>query len=68
MSDRFDKWIEERAEDDSKDKAFGKRLIDLLSLNVREDGRVVTSWGSKTEMGLGATVRRIMGEVDGVLR
>ena len=42
---------------------LGKRLIDLLSLRVRGDGRVITSWGTKTPTGLGATVRRIMGEV-----
>jgi len=48
---------------------LGKRLIDLLSLNLIEstyfDGpRVATSWGTKTPKGLGATVRRIMREIE----
>ena len=43
---------------------FGKRLIDLLSLRVSEDERVCTSWGTKTALGLGATVRRILEEIE----
>ena len=39
-------------------------MIALLSLKVKRNGRVDTSWGDKTPMGLGATVRRVVNESD----
>jgi hypothetical protein len=42
--------------------AIGEKLIDLLKLHVKENGRVDTSWGDKTAYGLALTVKRIIEE------
>lgn len=44
------------------DKLLGEDLISMLSLKVKKNGRVDTSWGDKTPMGIGATVRRVVNE------
>lgn len=46
---------------DLADTAIGNNIIELLGLRVdRASGRVETSWGTKTPMGLARTMRRIM--------
>jgi hypothetical protein len=41
---------------------IGAALIDLLGLKVKKNGRVDTSWGDKTPLGLYLTIQRVMGE------
>lgn len=45
-----------------ENKILGEALIELLSLRVKKNGRIDTSWGDKSPTGLGATVRRIVRE------
>jgi len=48
------------------DRALGEDLIALLSLHVKRNGRVDTRWGDKTPLGLGATVRRVVRNNEGL--
>lgn len=41
-------------------ESIGKELADLLYLKVDKDGRIKTSWGSKTYVGLYESVKRII--------
>ena len=41
---------------------FGNEVIKLLSLKVKENGRVDTDGGDKTPLGLGRTVLRLLDE------
>lgn len=48
-----------------RDKVFigiGETLTDALRLPMKRNGRVDTSWGDKTMLGLGRTVWRMVGE------
>jgi hypothetical protein len=42
--------------------AKGMRLIEVLGLKLKRNGRVDTSWGDKTPYGLALTVKRIVEE------
>ena len=44
---------------------LGNKLIEVLNLKVKKNGRVDTQWGDKTPIGLGATVARIVKETLG---
>jgi len=41
-------------------KAAGEKLIEVLNLKVKKNGRVDTEWGDKTPLGLALTVERIL--------
>ena len=45
----------------SRNEQIGEAVIRLLNLKVK-DGRVNTSWGNKTVIGLGASIDRIVSE------
>ncbi len=47
---------------DANDTALGLFLIDLLHLKPTFTGRVPTTWGDKTPMGLARTLRRVLTE------
>lgn len=55
-------WIQPGEESlyNGDNERLGNALIELLGLKVKPNKRVDTSWGDKTPMGLGATVRRLM--------
>ena len=38
---------------------LGEAIVELLSLKIKSNGRIETSWGDKTLEGLGATVERV---------
>ena len=42
--------------------AIGHDIINMLFLKVKKNGRVDTTWGDKTPLGLYLTLQRIMGE------
>jgi hypothetical protein len=42
--------------------AVGQRVAELLFLKVNKIGRLKTSWGDKSIIGLGATINRIIEE------
>jgi hypothetical protein len=48
--------------DDAEGTIVGENIIDLLYLKVKENGRVDTSWGDKTPLGLFLTLERLMKE------
>lgn len=52
-----------KARKDDKNDALGREIIWLLNLRIT-DGCVTTAFGTKTALGLGATVRRIIKESD----
>jgi hypothetical protein len=41
---------------------IGETLIEVLGLRVKSNGRVNTTWGDKTPLGLYLTVQRIIDE------
>lgn len=43
-------------------EALGLKLIEVLGLKVKKNGRVDTSWGDKTPVGLALTVESIVEE------
>ena len=45
---------------DKEKEKLGNALIELLHLKVKSNGRVDTTWGDKTPIGLAATVTRIV--------
>jgi len=49
-------------DDDSEGIKKGEKLIDMLGLKVGKDGRVNTSWGTKTPLGLYRTLKRVIEE------
>ncbi len=42
--------------------AIGQKISELLNLKINKQGRVKTSFGDKTWIGLGATILRIVEE------
>ena len=44
------------------DKQIGVKVAELLSLKIKGD-RFDTSWGTKTYIGLGACIRRIVSDI-----
>jgi hypothetical protein len=42
--------------------AIGQEVALLLSLKISKQGRIKTSWGDKTFIGLGAVIQRIVEE------
>ncbi len=44
------------------DKIKGSKIIEFLSLKVKKNGRVDTSWGDKTPLGLLLSLERIIKE------
>ena len=46
--------------DEKQAEKTGKRLIEILGLKVKANGRVDTTWGDKTPLGLALTVERIL--------
>lgn len=48
----------------AQQESLGKALAELLGLKKDKDGRFNTSGGTKTERGLGATVMRLLSEVN----
>lgn len=38
----------------------GNDLIEILQLKIKKNGRVDTTWGDKTPLGLALTVQRII--------
>jgi hypothetical protein len=53
-----------QAEMDERDTSIGRELMEVLELSPRHDGRVTTTWGGKTPIGLARVVRRILDGVD----
>jgi hypothetical protein len=53
---------EEIMEQEKKDITVGEKLIAVLGLKVKSNGRVDTAWGDKTPLGLALTVKRILEE------
>lgn len=49
---------------DEQKTEIGQRLIELLSLKVKSNGRVDTSVGDKTPLGLFKTVKRFIEDPD----
>ena len=49
---------------DNSGHELGLKLIEILQLKVKSNGRVETTWGDKTPPGLALTVKRIMSEND----
>jgi hypothetical protein len=47
---------------DCKQSARGEKLIEILRLRKKPNGRVDTAWGDKTPRGLYLTIQRIMEE------
>ena len=45
---------------DEQAQKLGEQLIEVLQLKVKSNGRVDTSWGDKTPIGLGKTVEQIV--------
>jgi hypothetical protein len=45
-----------------RQSACGEKLIEILGLRVKSNGRVNTKWGDKTPIGLYLTIQRIMEE------
>jgi|TARA_Y100000034_G_scaffold129767_1_gene186855 hypothetical protein len=54
------KDLEERLKDDETADMVGKRLIAMLGLRVKTNGRVDTSIGDKTPAGLARTLLRFL--------
>jgi len=48
-----------------RSEELGLRVIELLALKQKGNTRVDTTWGEKTPMGLGLTIRRLVKEVYG---
>ena len=46
----------------ARNEEIGRKLIEVLGLRVKANGRVDTAWGDKTPRGLAATVRRVIAE------
>ncbi len=46
-------------------RAIGDEIIEMLHLKVKSNGRVDTTWGDKTPLGLYLTLQRMMGEEKG---
>lgn len=42
--------------------AIGQKVSELLNLKINKQGKVKTSWGDKTWVGLGASILRIVEE------
>ena len=49
-----------RIRKDEEYQKIGETLIEILQLKVKKNGRVVTSWGDKTPIGLAKTVETIL--------
>jgi len=45
-----------------RERMIGHEVIKFLNLKVDKDGFVQTSWGTKTVMGLGGSILRIVEE------
>lgn len=39
---------------------LGLRIVDLLGIRVNKNGRINTSWGDKTHLGLALTIKRVI--------
>jgi hypothetical protein len=50
--------------DNTLAEQIGNKLIDLLDLPVKENGRVDTSGGDKTPVGLAKTILRVIEETE----
>lgn len=50
--------------DNTLSEQIGQRLIKLLDLRVKENGRVDTDIGDKTPVGLARTVKRLIEEAE----
>ena len=50
--------------DNTLAEQIGNRLIELLDLKVKSNGRVNTSGGDKTPVGLAKTVKRLIEEAE----
>jgi len=48
--------------DNAEDLDIGNKLIEVLQLKLKQNGRVDTSWGDKTPVGLYQIVKRIIQE------
>ena len=48
--------------------AIGQKVSELLNLKISKQGRVKTSFGDKTWIGLGATILRIVEEENGKIK
>jgi hypothetical protein len=48
--------------DNSEDLNIGNKLIEVLQLKVKQNGRVDTTWGDKTPVGIAQVVKRIIQE------
>ena len=52
------------AGNEKQTEKFGKKIIKLLSLKIKKNGRVDTDGGDKTPLGLGRTIIRLLEEVE----
>lgn len=50
--------------DNTLAEQIGNKLIELLDLRVKDNGRVDTSGGDKTPVGLARTVKRLIAEAE----
>jgi len=48
--------------DTTDDELIGNKLIEVLQLKLKQNGRVDTSWGDKNPVGLAQVVKRIIQE------
>jgi hypothetical protein len=48
--------------DNAEDLDIGNKLIEVLQLKLKPNGRVDTTWGDKTPIGLVQVVKRIIQE------
>lgn len=47
---------------EEQEKKIGEEIIELLDLKIKKNGRVNTSFGDKTPLGLGRVILRIIEE------
>lgn len=48
--------------EEAEDFNIGNKLIEILQLKLKRNGRVETTWGDKTPIGLAKVVKRIIQE------
>lgn len=46
--------------DPKTDTLIGEKIIEFFNLKIDEKGRINTSWGTKSKMGIGRSIRRII--------
>ena len=57
------KPTERNTMDDTVATTVGNQIIELLSLPVKKNGRVDTTWGDKTPAGLARTIDRVLADL-----